>query len=163
MQITRVVEWPRNFLILVVAALSVLAALIHFWVVPEHFEEWWGYGVFFIVCAAVEGFYVVPLLHSPNRFVLLIGMIGNSAIVLLWLFTRTIGIPFFGPEAWDVEGVGVIDVCATLSEAAIVISLGALLLSHMKRDRASIFALFLAGGLLLTAHLPHLMLFLRLI
>jgi hypothetical protein len=29
-----------------VAALSVLAALTHLWVTPEHFEEWWGYGRF---------------------------------------------------------------------------------------------------------------------
>ena len=28
------------------AALSLLAALIHLWVTPEHFEEWWGYGAF---------------------------------------------------------------------------------------------------------------------
>jgi membrane protein YdbS with pleckstrin-like domain len=24
------------------AALSLFAALIHLWVTPEHFEEWWG-------------------------------------------------------------------------------------------------------------------------
>jgi hypothetical protein len=34
-------------------ALSLLAALIHLRVIPEHFEEWWGYGTFFLVCAIV--------------------------------------------------------------------------------------------------------------
>jgi hypothetical protein len=33
---------PRGVLY-TVAALSLLAALIHLWVTPEHFEEWWGY------------------------------------------------------------------------------------------------------------------------
>jgi hypothetical protein len=33
------------------AALSLLAAAIHLWVAPEHFEEWWGYGAFFVVLA----------------------------------------------------------------------------------------------------------------
>src|SRR5215212_4862247 len=30
------------------AALSLLAALVHLWVTAEHFEEWWGYGAFFL-------------------------------------------------------------------------------------------------------------------
>src|SRR5215217_8480829 len=36
------------------AALSLLAALAHLWVTPKHFEEWWGYGTFFLVAAAVQ-------------------------------------------------------------------------------------------------------------
>jgi hypothetical protein len=36
-----------------IAALSLIAGLIHLWVMPEHFEEWWGYGTFFLVPATV--------------------------------------------------------------------------------------------------------------
>ena len=36
------------------AALSLLAALIHLWVTPEHLEEWWGYGAFFLVTALAQ-------------------------------------------------------------------------------------------------------------
>ena len=32
---------PRSVLY-PVAALSLIAGLIHLWVMPEHFEEWWG-------------------------------------------------------------------------------------------------------------------------
>jgi hypothetical protein len=32
-----------------VATLSTFAALIHLWVMPEHFAEWWGYGVLFLI------------------------------------------------------------------------------------------------------------------
>jgi hypothetical protein len=76
-------------------------------VMPEHFEEWWGYGTFFLVAAVAQMVYVPLLLRWPNRTVLLLlGIAGNSAIVLLYLFTRVVGIPLFGPEAGEAEGVG---------------------------------------------------------
>jgi len=71
-----------------VASLSLLAALIHLWVMPEHFEEWWGYGMFFLVAAVAQVVYVPLLVRWPNQTVLLLGIAGNSAIVLLYLFTR---------------------------------------------------------------------------
>jgi len=86
-----------------VAALSLIAGLIHVWVTPEHFEEWWGYGTFFLVAAAAQVVYVPLLLRWPTRMVLILGIAGNSAIVLLYLLTRVVGIPLFGPEAGDVE------------------------------------------------------------
>lgn len=110
------------------AALSALAALIHLWVMPEHFGEWWGYGACFLIVATAQLLYVPLLLLRPSRSVLLLGIIGNSSTVLLWLVTRVVGMPFFGPEAWGVEKVGVIDVCASASEAAIVVALRGLLL-----------------------------------
>jgi hypothetical protein len=143
-----------------VALLSLMAGLIHLWVVPEHFEEWWGYGVFFLVAAAAQVVYVPLLLRWPNRTVLLLGIAGNSAIVLLYLLTRVVGIPLFGPEAGEVEGIGVIDVCATLSEAAIVVALGALLLMGIARERTTVIWLILSAVLLVAAHLPHLLLLL---
>ncbi len=36
------------------AALSLVAALEHLWVVPQHFEEWWGYGAFFLASAVAQ-------------------------------------------------------------------------------------------------------------
>src|SRR3712207_1368570 len=118
-----------------VATLSLLAALIHLWVMPEHFEEWWGYGMFFLVAGVVQVVYVPLLLRWPNQTVLLLGIAGNSAIVLLYLFTRAVGIRFFGPEAGEVEGVGIIDVCATSSEAAIVVALGELVPGALAGER----------------------------
>jgi hypothetical protein len=82
-----------------VATLSLLAALIHLWVTPEHFQEWWGYGAFFLVAAAAQVVYVPLLLRWPNQTVLLLGIAGNSAVLLLYLFTRVVGVPLFGPEA----------------------------------------------------------------
>src|SRR4051794_37248299 len=30
------------------------SALVHFSVAPEHFAEWWGFGLFFVLCAEVQ-------------------------------------------------------------------------------------------------------------
>jgi hypothetical protein len=130
---------------------------------PEHFEEWWGYGMFFLVAGVVQVVYVPLLVRWPNQTVLLLGMVGNSAIVLLYLFTRVVGIPFFGPEAGEIEGVGIIDVCATSSEAAIVVALGVLVLWRLAGERTTLIGLVLSAILLVGAHLPHLLLLLVLL
>ena len=143
-----------------VASLSLLAGLIHLWVMPEHFQEWWGYGAFFLVAAVAQVVYVPLLLRWPNRSVLLLGIAGNSVIVLLYLFTRVVGVPLFGPEAGEVEGVGIIDVCATASEAAIVVALGVLLLWRLAGERTTLIGLILSAIMLVSAHLPHLLLLL---
>jgi hypothetical protein len=146
-----------------VATLSLLAGLIHLWVMPEHFQEWWGYGTFFMVAALAQVVYVPLLLRWPNRSVLLLGIAGNSVIVLLYLFTRVVGVPLFGPEAGEVEEVGIIDVCATASEAAIVVALGVLLLWRLAGERTTLIGLILSAIMLVVAHLPHLLLFLALL
>jgi hypothetical protein len=86
------------------AALSLVAVLIHLWVAPEQFEEWWGYGAFFLVPAVAQVLYVPLLLRWPNRAILLLGLGGNLAIVSLHLLTRAVGIPFFGPHARSWRG-----------------------------------------------------------
>src|SRR5215208_4412266 len=57
------------------AGLSLVAALLHLWVMPEHFEEWWGYGTFFLVVSVAQAVYVALLLGRPavSFFVLGIG------------------------------------------------------------------------------------------
>ena len=76
------------------AALSLLAGLIHLWMTPEHFEEWWGYGAFSLAAGAAQVLYASIVLLWPTRVVLLAGIAGNLAIVALYLLTRTVGIPF---------------------------------------------------------------------
>jgi len=100
------------------------AAVIHGAAAPEHFNEWWGYGIFFLLAATGQVFYGILLFVEPwkydqrgrireggarkTRSYSLLGIAGNSAIVALYLLTRTVGIPFFGPEAGQVEPVTVI-------------------------------------------------------
>ncbi|HEV8043664.1 MAG TPA: hypothetical protein VGP38_00660, partial [Rubrobacter sp.] len=78
------------------SALSMVAALTHLWAMPEHFEEWWGYGIFFLVAAVAQGFYGLALLRRPGQPLLVLGVGLNLAVVVLYVVTRTIGVPFFG-------------------------------------------------------------------
>lgn len=103
--------------------LSLVAALVHFLAMPEHFEEWWGYGTFFLVSTVAQASYGAVLLRRPRRSFFMLGIAGNLAIVTLWLVTRTLGIPFFGPHAGEVEGVGPLDLSATAAEVALVAAL----------------------------------------
>ena len=66
------------------------------------------------------------LLCWPGQPILLLGVAGNLAVVILWLVTRTAGIPLFGPHAGEVEAAGALDLTCTLAEVGIAIGLGAL-------------------------------------
>lgn len=140
-----------------VAALSLLAAMIHLWVMPEHFEEWWGYGTFFLVSAIAQGLYAPGLLLWPNRVILLAGVAGNLAIVILWLVTRTSGIPLFGPHAGEIEDVGTLDLVCTLAEVGIIAGLGALTLRDLPTERRIQIVVVLAVSALFFWHLLHLL------
>ena len=147
---------PSKTVLYVAAAFSLSAALIHLWVIPEHFEEWWGYGTFFLISAAAQGAYAAALLRWPRRPLLLLGVGGNVSIIVLYLLTRTVGIPLFGPEAGEVEGVGFADVCATTSELGIGVALGAVLLGETTPERRRTILLIVAVGLVLVGHVVHL-------
>ena len=114
----------RKKWILAAAGLSALAGFIHILVTPDHFEEWIGYGLFFLIASAAQLMYALLLLaHGANRDLLLAGIIGNALIIGLWLVTRTIGIPFFGPEAGEVEAFGLLDNVSKIIEGALIVSL----------------------------------------
>ena len=141
----------------VVAALSLLAAAIHLWVMPEHLEEWWGYGAFFLVLAVAQGMYGLGLLRWPSRPFLLLGVAGNLAVAILWLVTRTTGIPLLGPHAGEAEGVGVLDLACTLAEVGIVAGLGALAMRDLPTEgRIQVVVVAVATSLLFW-HLLHLL------
>jgi hypothetical protein len=109
------------------ATLSLVAALIHVWVMPEHFDEWWGYGTFFLIVALAQWFYAFALLRWPARRTFFLGIVAHLAIIGLYIVTRTAGIPLFGPHAGEVEDVGVVDFTSKLAELALVIFLVALM------------------------------------
>jgi manganese oxidase len=141
----------------VVAALSLLAAAVHLWVMPEHLEEWWGYGAFFLVLAVAQGMYGLGLLRWPSRPFLLLGVAGNLAIVILWLVTRTTGIPLLGPHAGEVEEVGALDLICTLAEVCVVFGLGALAMKDLVTESRIQVVVVVGVSALLFWHLLHLL------
>jgi hypothetical protein len=90
--------------------------------------------------------------------VLLAGIAGNLAIVVLYLLTRTVGIPLLGPEAGKVEGVGLADLGATTSEMGIALALGAVLLRDTRPERRRTVLLVVAVVLVSVGHVVHLLL-----
>jgi len=140
--------------------LSLVAGLLHLWKMPEHFEAWWGYGGFSLLTAITQMVYAPFLLRWPNRTVMLLGIAGNSAIVLLYLLVWAVGVFLLGPGAGEGAHVGLIDACATSSAAAIVVALAALVALGSARKRTTPVGLFFSAILLLIAHAPHLLLLL---
>lgn len=120
-------RWPTNQAkrwLYAAAGLSVAAGLIHVIAAPSHFEEWIGYGLFFLIAATAQVLYALLLLiEKSNRELLFTGLLGNGLIIGLYLVTRTVGIPFFGPKAGEVEAVGALDAISKIIELALMICL----------------------------------------
>jgi hypothetical protein len=122
---------PRH-LRMAVWALSGVAAAIHLWVAAEHFEEWWGYGAFFVVAAYLELAFAWLLIRRPSDRLILAGIYGSTATVLMYVVSRTCGVPL-GPSAGAVEAVEAFGVTATAAEAALVVLLSGMLSSRPRR------------------------------
>jgi hypothetical protein len=109
-----------NLLVVGAALLSVGAAAIHFAVGPEHFREYWGFGVFFVVVAWLQLAFAAAALVRAQRAIVVGAAIGNALVVVIWIVSRTIGIPL-GPEPGTAESATVIDLMATAFELVIVV------------------------------------------
>ncbi len=111
------------------AVLTLIAGIIHGLYIQEHFEEWWGYGWFFLISTIAQLVYVPLILMPLGRFtrtVYWIGIIGNAAIVIMYLVTRTLGIPFFGPGAGEIEEASLLGIISVVAEILLIIALAVL-------------------------------------
>lgn len=118
--------------------LSISAGLIHGLNVQEHLAEWWGYGFFFLFAAAGQFVYGLILIVQPwnydetggrrdgaryaRRF-FLGGIAVNGFLIVLYLVTRTVGIPFLGPSAGQTEPFTILGLATKLIEASLVAAL----------------------------------------
>lgn len=108
------------------AALSLLAAPVHLWIMQDHFAEWWVYGVFFLALANVQWAYGLALLNRPGRNLVSIGLYGTLVIIALYVVNHTTGVPFFGPHPGEPEGITAIGLLSKALEIALVFTLLAL-------------------------------------
>jgi hypothetical protein len=107
------------------AALSMGAAVIHLAAAPSHYLELGDLGTGFVVAAAFQaGWAVAARGPALTRRIAWLGLIGDSAIVIAWAWTRTLGLPV-GHGAGSPEPIGLPDAVATAFEVLIV---GALLM-----------------------------------
>lgn len=139
--IHRTPDRPSNARLLLATG-SIAAGLIHAAVVPEHLEEAWVFGAFFLVVAGFQLAWAIPALARPSTIVFVGGAVANGALIGTWLVSRTIGIPI-GPEPWMPEPAGALDFGATLLELLVVVgSLAALgpvsfAIRRSRRERAA--------------------------
>src|SRR5205085_815651 len=91
------------------------AALIHFAVAPEHFHEWWGFGVFFVLCGEAQLGWALLFRRRPGPLLAVVGLTGSLLLVALWLLSRTVGLPL-GPDPGVPEAAGTADLVAVSLE-----------------------------------------------
>ena len=125
------------------AGLSLVAVLIHLWVAPGYAWIWWGYGAFFLATAFAQGLIGISVLRWPSAPVAAAGIFANLAVVLLYVYTRTSGVPY-GPHAGKAEDAGLLDMTATVAEMGLVVVLVTLLDGAYRR--AAINGLLLIGA-----------------
>jgi hypothetical protein len=117
-------------LAVIAAALSLAAAGIHFAVISEHLEEDVLFGVLFFAFGWFQLIWAQVYLIWPRRQVALLAIVINLGGVLVWLMSRTVGLPF-GPEAWVPEQIGFADVLSTSFEIGLI----GLLVPTLLRER----------------------------
>jgi hypothetical protein len=115
------------------AAVSLGAAAIHFAVIVPHFNEYTPFGVSFLLVAWFQAAWAVLVAKTDDRRVLLVGVVANAVVVLIWIWSRTAGLPI-GPDAGVAEEVGTPDCISTTLEAVIVVWT-TLLLTPVYRSR----------------------------
>src|SRR5439155_1674167 len=116
------------------AGCSLGAAVVHFGYASAHFNEYWLYGLFFVVVAWLQLLWAGAIVARPTRWLLIAAALGNEAVVAVWVASRTVGV-WVGPNASVKEAVGYPDVLCTVLEAAV--AAGAVALLARSRRSAS--------------------------
>jgi hypothetical protein len=95
------------------------------------------FGLFFAIVAPLQIAWAGLVHRAPAaRRLLAAGAVGNAAVVVVWLVSRTVGLPF-GPERLQAEAIGFKDVLATYAEVMIVALVAVLLGSDRRRPLPS--------------------------
>jgi hypothetical protein len=115
-----------------VAACAFGAAAIHFGFAPDHFGESRFHGAFFFLAGWAQLAFGLAVILRPSRAVLRLGILLNVAIVVLWVVSRVVGMPF-GDDPWVAEAVTFPDTLATLLEVLAVVGSYVLLTGGLER------------------------------
>lgn len=124
----------RADLVRLAAVLSGAAAAVHLSVARLHFDEYWLFGVGFVVSGVLQLAWAVAIWRrGRDRRLMLAGIALQLGIALVWVVSRTVGLPY-GPEAGQPESIGPLDAQCTFDELLIVV-LGAVAIWGMRRGR----------------------------
>jgi hypothetical protein len=103
----------------IVVLFSAAAGFLHAVVTPEHFREDPAAGLFTLAVTGMQMAVVVAGLNRPARALWLASVAGNAAVLAIWTWSRTAGLPV-GPDPGIAEPVGFLDLTCAAYEVAIV-------------------------------------------
>jgi len=124
----------RPYILGGLASLSAGAAAIHFAVIFEHFAQYALYGVFFLVVSWAQLAWAALVLWRPSRLWLWLGAAGNALVIVVYVASRTTGLPI-GPDVGHPEQAGGLDVVSVVLELALIAGCAALLWRPSLADR----------------------------
>jgi len=101
------------------AVLSMAAAWVHLAFVESHWAAWWAYGVTFLAMGVGQALFVPVILHKASTWVVAVGIAGNLAIITMYVWSRTAGIPL-GPHKGVAERASLIGRQAGIREHRIL-------------------------------------------
>jgi hypothetical protein len=118
---------PASHAATALVGLAGVAGLVHLVAAIEHVTEPWTLPVFFLVVGAGQLFAAWAIHRDPrDERLLKLVAVGSVGVALLWIFSRTTGVPV-GPDAGEVESVGVADTIATMLELGLAALAGTIL------------------------------------
>jgi hypothetical protein len=106
-------------LVVPAVALSLGAAAVHLWVVPAHTAEFQPYGLAFLVVAIFQARWASVYAGRRPAWLLGLGLAGNAAVIAVWVWSRTAGLPW-GATPNTPEPFGGADLIATAFEVGLV-------------------------------------------
>lgn len=101
--------------------LSLGAAAIHFGAAPDHFAEYWLFGLAFTVVAWFQAIWAATWVYvaRPPRWLAVLAILVNAATIAVWFWSRTAGLPI-GATPGVAEPLGAADVIADVFELALI-------------------------------------------
>jgi hypothetical protein len=135
----------------VVAGCLLGAAAVHFAFAPDHYAESRFHGAFFFLAGWLQLMLAFAGYTRPSRSVWRGVIIVNTAMVLLWMVSRVVGLPF-GDDPWVAEPVEFPDTLATVLEVAAVAGAWVLLTGRLG-ERSLPRGAVAVGGIVLAAAL----------
>lgn len=121
------------------ALLALTAGAVHLGQVGIHLEEGWPVATFFVVVGVVQVGAAVLLIRPRPRWWFLFGIAGTTAVIGIWVMSRSVGLPFGVDGA--VEPLGVADSFASLIETWTVVILGLYLSETLRRGRLAAYVI----------------------
>jgi hypothetical protein len=122
-------QWLRGM----AAVMAAAAGVIHLAQIGPHLEEGWAFAGFFLIVGSIQVVAAALLVRPRPAAWLGAGLVGSGAVIVIWVVTRTAGLPF-GPEPGEAEALGAADAAASLVEAITVVVLALWLRDHARQS-----------------------------